>query len=199
MIKQYLLFFILVFFICFGYAQVPEKFYNFINNELPPTPFGKSSWGIFYLNRPATIDSSTIQKIKDKKFDHIPEAIKIEFLDQLNNLDSASRNFIWKQSYVTHFILVNSIKEHLSSKNILPQLPAAMRSKAAQWISVWNRVKLNERLFNYGSIPFFSKDHQYIMFLRGQSASGEGWDTIYFYQKKNGKWSIADYLIITSI
>ena len=196
--KCFLIYFLLfTSFICL--SQPSNKVYHFINEELPATEFGKSSWGMFFTNQPSLIDSAIIEKLAQSKLSHTPDSIKEAFINQSYAMIEASRKFIWQQNLMHHFIVVHNVKQHLYKDKILPFMSPSIKLTAARWIIEWNKTKPIERLINYCSIPLFSKDEQYVMILRGQSVTSEGWDTLYIYKKNEEKWEVVDKIIITSI
>ena len=199
MLKKYFLFYFLLFtsFICL--SQPSNKVYHFINEELPANEFGKSSWGMFFTNQPSLIDSAIIEKLVQSELSHTPDSIKSEFINQSYAMIEASRKYTWQQNLMHRFIVVNNVKQHLFADRILPFMSQSIKSAAARWIIEWNRTKPNERLINYSSIPIFSKDEQYVLILRGQSVTSEGWDTLYIYKENEEKWEVVDKIIITSI
>ena len=199
MFKKYLLIYFLVFTSSICLSQPSNKVYHFINEELPANEFGKSTWGIFYIDQPAVIDSAIIERLVQSELSHTPDSIKTEFINQCYAMIEASRKFIWQQNLMDRYIVVNNVKQHLFADSILPFMSPSVKAAAAQWIIEWNKTKPGERLINYSSIPLFSNDGQYVLILRGQSVTSEGWDTLYIYKKNKEKWEIVDKIIITSI
>ena len=199
MFKKYLLLYFLAFTSSICLSQPSNKVYHFINEELPANEFGKSSWGIFYTDKPALIDSAIIEKLAQSELSHTPDSIKEAFINQSYAMIEESREFTWQQNLMRHLIVVHNVKQHLYADKILFFISPSIKATAARWIRDWNKSKPNERLINYFSIPIFSKDEQYVLILRGQSVASEGWDKLYIYKKNKEKWEVVDRIIITSI
>ena len=185
-----------------GKAQREERIYSFINNELPAQEFGKSSWGIFFLDHPVILDSGNCNKLLQSDLKNVPKNIQKELYNNCMALSYEwQHKFRWEQSKMKHDIVVADSKYKLSS-SIIKELKWTSQEiqKAKYWIKEWNQSRIDERLVNYSSIPVFSNDQQYVLILRGQDVKREGgWDTIYIYRKEGDKWTIAEKLIVTEI
>ncbi len=183
-------------------AQNADSIYSFINKELPPDEFTRSSWGIFLLDTPFSIDSSICSKIKKENLSQVPKTIQEEFYFKCNALNSEWQNrFHWEQSGIFEQLIVKDSKhkviEATASKLNVTKLK---RQEALKWIKEWNKTGIHERLVNYLSIPVFSADGNYVLIVRGQYISGrQGWDTIYIYKKEKNGWVVCDRIIVTQI
>jgi len=183
-------------------AQNLDRIYSFMNDELPAQEFGKSSWGIFLLDQPANPDSSYCKKLMLRKLKNVPKNIQSQLYKNCRVLvNNRSQKFHWDQSKMKHAIIVADTKHNLPL-SIISKLKWSTPDiqNAKYWIKEWNKSKIDERLINYSGIPVFSDDEQYVLILRGQDVRSEGgWDTMYIYKKENGKWIVAERLILSQI
>lgn len=185
-----------------GKAQNPDTIYSFMNNELPSQEFGKSTWGIFFLDHPVILDSVSCSKVLNSELNNVPESIRIDLYKKCVALNYEwQHNFQWEQSEMQHDIVVADTKNKLplSLLQKLKWKPQDLQ-KAKYWIKEWNLSKVDDRLINYSSIPVFSNDRKYVLIFRGQNVKGEGgWDSIYIYRKEGNKWIIAEKIVVTEI
>ena len=185
-----------------GKAQNVDSIYSFMNNELPSQEFGKSNWGIFFLNHPVILDSESCNKLLKSELKNVQKSIGEELYKKCMALSYEwQHNFQWEQSKMQHDIVVVDTKHKLSF-SISQKLKWKTKDlqKAKYWIKEWNVSKVNDRLINYSSVPVFSNDRQYVLIFRGQDVMSEGgWDSIYIYRKEGNKWIVAEKLGVTEI
>lgn len=183
-------------------AQNEDRIYSFMNNELPPLEFGKSSWGIFTLSQPVVLDSENYKKLVETNLKNVPKNILQELYQKCQDQDVGWQNrFYWNQKKLDHVILVVDVKRRVSSSGVSQSGWAKEDIQNAKyWIKEWNQSQPDERLVNYTSIPIFSNDQQYVLILRGQAEENEGgWDTLYIYKKEGDTWKVADKIIVTEL
>lgn len=188
--------------IVIGKAQSVDRIYSFMNDELPAQEFGKSTWGIFFLNHPVILDSEYCNKILQRHLKNVPKNVREELYKNCLALSYDWQNkFHWEQTKMKHDILVADTK-HKLSLSAISKLKWTTKDlqKAKYWVKEWNQSEIDNRLINYSSIPVFSNDRQYVLIFRGQDVKSEGgWDTIYIYKKEGSKWVIAERLAVTEI
>lgn len=223
--RQYLFTLLCIFFsLTATYGQEKEEDrYSFINEQYPPFTFNpllfKSDWGIFLLNKPYRIDAYICDKIKPAEVtataDSSQPALKQlqmnpatprEVMEQLYqkclDLDSVwQKNFTWQQDKIPGYLLVTGTKAKITSAAVNKlRLTAKERNKALKCIREWNSALPGNRLVNYCSIPVFSDDGQYVLIVMGQDVDNEGgWDSIFIFGKRNGKWEKRDEIRIAEI
>ena len=185
-----------------GKAQNVDSIYSFMNNELPSQEFGKSTWGIFFLDHPVILDSVSCNKFLKSEVKNVPKSVVEELYKKCIALNYEwQHNFHWKQSKMQHDIVVVDTKHKLPF-SLLQKLKWKTNDlqKAKYWTKEWNLSKVDDRLINYSSIPIFSNDRQYVLIFRGQDVKSEGgWDTIYIYRKEGNKWIVAEKLVVAEI
>lgn len=183
-------------------AQNLDRIYSFMNDELPVQEFGKSSWGIFLLGKPVIPDSEYCNKLMQRELKNVPKNIQSQlYKNCMALINNWPNKFLWEQSKMKHDIVVADTKHNLPL-SIISTLKWSTPEiqKAKFWIKEWDKSKIDDRLINYSGIPVFSDDEQYVLILRGQDVKSEGgWETIYIYKKENGKWVIAERLIVSEI
>lgn len=200
--KQIILIVIFLILSPFCNAQNEDSIYSFMNNELPQLEFGKSSWGIFFLNRLFIIDSNICAKIKHVDWHENDKSLQDELCKSCTELKvDWQGNFKWEQAQLRDKIIVVDTKHRIAQSLANDSsFTKAEKSKTLYWINEWNKSKPDDRLINYSSIPIFSADQNYVLIVRGQHVISEGgWDTIYIYKKVENKWIVWKKISVSTI